>query len=216
MQSIIISGKNTEKLREEAQKICGQEKISEYDINIIQTEKMLGIGDIRNLQNKIFLKPLGDKKAVIVEMFSGATNQAQNAFLKILEEPPANTIIIILVASLDFILPTVLSRCNLITVKSAIKPTDEDREKIISMFKNMKISDALVIASNNSRDKETALSFLENLITVMDNNIDKGMFTHTESKNILKKLQKAYTIIKSTNVNLRFALENLFLDLISA
>jgi len=52
-----------------------------------------------------------------------------------------------------------------------------------------------------------ALEFLEGLIISLDKNLG------SENLQILKALQKTYTIIKTTNVNPRFALENLLLNL---
>jgi DNA polymerase III gamma/tau subunit len=84
MQSILICGQ-IEKVKEEAKTICQENKISKFDVEIIETEKTVGIGDIRNLQKKLFLKPIqGDKKAVILEAFLGMTADSQNAFLKVL------------------------------------------------------------------------------------------------------------------------------------
>src|SRR3972149_11342374 len=97
MQSLIIVGNNTQELKNKALEIAKENKISKFDVEIITTEKAVGIGDIRNLQKNLFLKPLeGDKKAVILESFYGATIEAQNAFLKVLEEPPLSTVILIL------------------------------------------------------------------------------------------------------------------------
>ena len=110
MQSILIVG-TIEKTKEAAQKLCLENKISKFDVQTIETEKAVGIGDIRNLQKKLFLKPIkSETKAVILEAFLGMTLDSQNAFLKVLEEPPAHTIIIILAISLDFVLFPVLSR----------------------------------------------------------------------------------------------------------
>ena len=102
-QSVLIVGEK-EKAREKALNIARENSISRFDIEIIETEKAVGIGDIRRLQKKIWLKPIKSEiKAVILEAFYGMTVESQNAFLKMLEEPPANTIVIILVSSLDFL-----------------------------------------------------------------------------------------------------------------
>jgi DNA polymerase-3 subunit delta' len=109
MQSILITGRDKQNLRQAAQKICAENKISRFDVEVIETEKTVGIGDIRKLQEKLFLKPIkSETKAVILEAFLGMTADSQNAFLKVLEEPPNDTIIMILTSSLDFVLPTVL------------------------------------------------------------------------------------------------------------
>jgi DNA polymerase III gamma/tau subunit len=210
MQSILIIGKDQDKLREKAQVICTENKISRFDIEIITTEKSVGIGDVRKLQEKLFLKPIkGETKAVILEAFLGMTADSQNAFLKVLEEPPTYTVIMILSSSLDFILPTVLSRCSLINLEQVKKISDEEISnnlKLIYELKNSGTSKALKIAQDNGKDREVALAFLEGLII--------SLHTKLESENlqILKAMQETYTIIKTTNVTPRLALENLFLS----
>lgn len=179
-------------------------------MEIIETEKTVGIGDIRKLQEKLFLKPLESAiKAVILEAFFGMTPDSQNAFLKVLEEPPNDTIIMILALSLDFVLPTVLSRCKLVNLDRARTLSAEEiagNLKIIAELKNGVPAKALKIAQDSGRDREVALEFLEDLII--------SLHTKLESENLqtLKALQKTYTIIKTTNVAPRFALENLFLS----
>jgi DNA polymerase III gamma/tau subunit len=211
MQSILITGKDKDQIKLAAQEICNDNKISRFDIEIIETEKIVGIGEIRKLQEKLFLKPMeSETKAVILEAFLGMTADSQNSFLKVLEEPPADTIIMILASSLDFVLPTVLSRCSLINLDQVKKITDGeivDNLKLIIELKNGDASKALKIAQDNGKDREVALTFLENLI----------ISVHTDLKSdnlqILKELQKNYTLIKTTNVAPRLALENLFLNL---
>lgn len=219
MQSILITGQ-IEKVREAAQKICSESKISRFDVEIIETDKTVGIGDIRNLQKKLFLKPIqGEKKAVILEAFSGMTIDSQNAFLKVLEEPPVSTIVMILTSSLDFVLPTILSRCNLINLDKVRQLSDEEMEsnlKIILELKNGGYGNALVLAQNNSKNKEEACVFLENLLISCHDalgNIDNEI-NNIDLQKTLRSLQKTYSLIKSTNVNPRFALENLFLNLV--
>ena len=213
MQSLIIVGNNAQELKNKALEIAKENKISKFDVEIITTEKAVGIGDIRNLRKNLFLKPLeGDKKAVILESFYGATIEAQNAFLKVLEEPPLSTVILILSTSLDFFLPTVLSRCKVINLEKTKKLTKEEISQNLEILNSLEknhISNALVIAQNYSKDRETALDFLESLIISVHQNLgnDKKL------GRVLKKLQKTHTIIKTTNVNVRFALENLFLNL---
>jgi len=218
MQSILISGQ-IEKTREIAQNICNENKISKFDIEIIQTEKAVGIGDIRNLQKKLFLTPVkGEKKAIILEAFLGMTIDSQNAFLKVLEEPPVSTIVMILTTSLDFVLPTILSRCNLINLDKVKKLSDEDMEKnlnLILKLKNGGNGNALTLAQNNSKTKEIALAFLEDLLISAHYALENrnSEFLSSDLQKILGNIQKTHSLVKSTNVTPRFALENLFLNL---
>lgn len=209
MQSVIILG-TPEKTKEKVQEILNEAKISKFDVHTYFSEKTIGILDIRNLQKNIFLKPgFSEKKAIILEGFTGITIDAQNSFLKTLEEPPQSTIILILVSSLDFLLPTVFSRCSLInlTEKNKHLQKQENYLKIlISVIDGEE--NPLVIAQTYGKDKETALKFLENLIIAAEENINTKNFAK-----VLRKLQKTHTIISSTNTNIRFTLENLFLNL---
>jgi DNA polymerase III gamma/tau subunit len=210
MQSIIILGKDKDQIRLAAKDICDENKISRFDKEVIETEKAVGIGDIRKLQEKLFLKPLqSEMKAVVLEAFFGMTADSQNAFLKVLEEPPANTIILILSLALDFFLPTVMSRCNLINLDTTKKISEQeiaDNLQLISEIKNGTTSKALKVAGDYGKDREVALEFLEGLIISLHTNLER------DNLQTFKALQKTYTIIKTTNVAPRLALENLFLN----
>ena len=60
------------------------------DSTIKQNTQSIGIEDIKLMQKKIFLKPIkSDLKAIIIDEAHLLTTEAQNALLKILEEPPA-------------------------------------------------------------------------------------------------------------------------------
>jgi DNA polymerase III gamma/tau subunit len=210
MQSLILISKDIQKLKDEALNLAKKEKVSKFDVDITETEKALGIGDIRNIQKKIFLTPVsGDRKAVIVQAFYGATPDAQNAFLKLLEEPPQSAIIIVLVTSVDFLLPTILSRCTVINLDKQRKLSQEQIIKNLAVLNNEIRKNALKLAQDNSKDKETALIFLEDLIITAEENLEEDISLGKK----MKMLQKTHTIIKTTNVNPRFALENLFLNI---
>lgn len=56
----------------------------------------------------------GLAKVFVIREADRITTQAQNALLKTLEEPPGTTFIILLVSSLERLLPTTLSRCQLV------------------------------------------------------------------------------------------------------
>lgn len=76
---------------------------------------------IRELQHYLRLKTTGNKpvrRVVIIEHGERLRAEAQNAFLKLLEEPPEDTVLIITVASLQALLPTILSRVQVIQVNA--------------------------------------------------------------------------------------------------
>ena len=73
--------------------------------------RRIKIEQIRDLEHEIHLKPgpLGWKFGIITDC-ERMTQQAQNAFLKTLEEPPAGTLLLLLTGKPQELLPTILSR----------------------------------------------------------------------------------------------------------
>lgn len=70
-----------------------------------------GIDAMRELKNFLWQKPnLSSKRIAVINNAENLTPQAQNAILKIAEEPPENAIVILIVNQLDNILPPLLSR----------------------------------------------------------------------------------------------------------
>ena len=74
--------------------------------------RRIGVDEIRDLEQTLHLAAPGGacKVGVIVEA-DRMNDQAANAFLKTLEEPPQNTLLLLLTANPQRLLPTILSRC---------------------------------------------------------------------------------------------------------
>ena len=72
------------------------------------------VDDIRNLVDQVRFAPqLGQYKVYIIDEVHMLSNQAFNAFLKTLEEPPAHAIFILATTEKHKIIPTILSRCQI-------------------------------------------------------------------------------------------------------
>lgn len=216
MQSFLILAKEKSKASEYISDFLKEREVNPIDINLQAFEKAMGIEDVRNIQKSILLKPFkGKTKAVIIEAYENITPEAQNAMLKILEEPPANTIIIISVSKKELMLPTILSRCKIIALKEKEEPTaNQDIAKfngILNIIFNGDVGDKLKIAQDVAKNKEEAVWLEKMTIFVREKMIEE----YNESKYLmfLKSLQKTYMAIKSTNVSKRAALENLFLSI---
>lgn len=214
MQSFIIVSKDIQKAKELVQVMATERKITKFDIFSLETEKAVGIADIRGLTKQIFLKPIqGEQKMVVLEAFFGISIDAQNAFLKILEEPPLSTTIIIL-ANSNLFLPTILSRCILIELDKKIyidKTEEKEILEIINRLETLGVGERLKMAQDYSKDKQQALIFLEKLIIITRNQMVINRQLSLSKK--LKVLQKYYKELKQSNVNLRLSLENIFLQI---
>jgi DNA polymerase III subunit delta' len=74
-------------------------------------------GTVRHLIGELALLPVeGGARVVIVEQAHRLNDDAQNAFLKMLEEPPAGVTIILCADDEECLLPTVRSRCARVRV----------------------------------------------------------------------------------------------------
>lgn len=90
------------------------EKQTHPDLFCIEPEKnVIKIEQVRALQQEIVFKPMeGKKKAVIIDQAEKINLQAANCLLKTLEEPPEDTVLILVARGTAGMPPTVLSRCQ--------------------------------------------------------------------------------------------------------
>ena len=73
---------------------------------------IISIEHIRMLQRELQLKAFDSPaKFVIVRDAEKMGEEAANAFLKTLEEPPAESVIVLITANISSLLPTIVSRC---------------------------------------------------------------------------------------------------------
>ncbi|MBO0842164.1 MAG: DNA polymerase III subunit delta', partial [Nocardioides sp.] len=91
---------------------------SHADVNLVRTEKLtLGVDEIRDLVRQSALTPAGQRwQILIVEDADRLTDQANNALLKAVEEPGARTVWMLCAPTVDDVLPTIRSRCRLVTL----------------------------------------------------------------------------------------------------
>ena len=215
MNTFIISSKDLEKALDEASKICKENKIDSFSIEVLEFEKALGIEDVRNIQKTIFLKPFkGEKKALIVKLLSGATVEAQNSMLKLLEEPPQRTLIFLVTDNVQIFLPTILSRTKIIELKNEEFQTNESGlEEILNLNG---VGDRLYLAQVVTKDKNEAIAWLESAILAARERMLNSLENKQESlrlRKLVHKLELTHYDLKTTNVNPRLALENLFLNI---
>lgn len=76
---------------------------------------IISVETIRNMKRDVYIKPyLAERKVYIIPNADTMNAAAQNSILKVLEDPPAYCVIILLVQNSNLLLQTVLSRSVLI------------------------------------------------------------------------------------------------------
>lgn len=98
------------------------------DIIFVTHQKAkIGVDDIRlQLNRDIQIKPYSSKyKIYIIDEAEKMTEQAQNALLKTIEEPPEYGVVLLLTNNSKIFLQTILSRCVCLT----LKPVEQEKIK---------------------------------------------------------------------------------------
>ena len=107
---------------------CGQcrtcrqiEKMQYSDLMVVQAENeggILKIDQVRDLQRSMSLTPFeGRYRIALLLRFHEANDNAQNALLKLLEEPPSRAVLLLTAAAPETLLPTIVSRCEVLRLR---------------------------------------------------------------------------------------------------
>lgn len=121
-QTLIVVG-SPQNVKKQISDILKEEGLSitsdSPDTQIIKPDKKhISIDQIRDLKKHIYQKPIRDKKKIIIiEKSNLLTDQAQNALLKLLEEPPPYALIFLTCLDKYSLLPTIISRSIIIVAK---------------------------------------------------------------------------------------------------
>jgi DNA polymerase-3 subunit delta' len=126
----------------------------QYLLVIEPVKSSISIDEIRKAQNFLKLKTTGTsgiRRVIIVEQAELLTIEAQNAFLKILEEPPEDTAILILTCQKFKLLPTILSRVQTLQVRQI------NKELLSAYFKTQGYSDKTINAAYHASNAQIGL-----------------------------------------------------------
>lgn len=134
-------------------------------IRIKPSGKVIKIAQIRDLSSTLLLKPYEARTRVVIINDAELMNQESgNALLKSLEEPPDNTIFILISRQPSNLLPTIVSRCQNIrfypvpseTIAKYLKnnyKTAPDKANVIAAMANGSLDKASLMADNDRKQK---------------------------------------------------------------
>jgi DNA polymerase III subunit gamma/tau len=127
--------------------VCGQcltiAKGTNMDVLEIDAASNRGIDEIRGLRDRIGLMPSGAKHTIyIIDEVHMLTNEAFNALLKTLEEPPAHAVFVLATTDPQKVPATVKSRCLTLNFKKATKEEITGTLKRIVEREKLQIEDS--------------------------------------------------------------------------
>jgi DNA polymerase-3 subunit delta' len=122
--------------------------------------KNIKIEEIRAARDELNLKPFGSPfNACVIEDAHMMTREASNALLKILEEPPARSIIVLITNKKELMLETVISRC--MEVRFRPLTVSDAKELIMGVAEGLSEEDAFFMARFSQGSPGKALEMIE-------------------------------------------------------
>lgn len=210
-------------------------------VEVEEGERGISIDRIREIKKFLSFAPYaGENKVVIINEFERMKPEASSAILKILEEPPAKSVLILISDYPAMILPTILSRARKINFSGTGGQSLADIDKRKEVFYNLtelilantaekfnKIED-LSKKKNDSTDLfEYWLSFFRDLACLaagcgeyvandfyakeMKELLARHPYSLAQISEIISEILRWSYVAKTSNTNKRLILENLVL-----
>jgi DNA polymerase III delta prime subunit len=137
-----------------------------------------------------------EKRAIVLLNFESAGDPAQNAALKVIEESPKNSLILLPVFNQKNILPTIQSRC---LIKKELLEKNNEKKEVTAFSWPKTYSEAIDLAEQYKK-KEEALLFLTSLLK-------NNKISSQKRKNLLTAYQNI-----DANGNVQLNLEHAFFE----
>ncbi|MCR5107723.1 MAG: DNA polymerase III subunit delta [Lachnospiraceae bacterium] len=164
-----------------------------------EKEKSIGVRPVRKqIVDDVYIKPYSSRyKVYIMKDADKMTLAAQNVLLKTLEEPPSYTVLILITDNISSIIPTIISRCVVLSMKplkdSAVRDylmdelhISEYQAGICSAFARGNIGRARSLALNDSFG-----IIREDTVRILKDIKDMDMETLIGQEKIIQKRREA-------------------------
>lgn len=196
-------------------------QIHVFDTLILDDTPSISIAQVKTILPFLSRKAVMSKSKTVTIKGDKLSPVAQQALLKILEEPPQNSTIFIEVSTLEILLPTIISRCHVIYLMD--KPVTnyesfhEFWNKTLTLTPGERLRDASLLDS----DRNESISWVKSQIFYFRYLLfEKGVNQNDQSlslslisiSRILKTLLASYKLLKQ-NISTRLVLDHLFLQI---
>lgn len=182
--AILITGNNQSNRLQAAADYCQDQLLANPDLLTLNPHPSVTIKDIHFLMHFLSRKPY--QKPVKIALIPAAdclTLPAQHALLKTLEEPPANSILMLLAPHAHNLLETIVSRCRLIHLAN---PAVTAVKNLWPQITSVSLAERISLAASLAINQETALEFCLNQINFFPSRCLADSFTYIQAKVNLK------------------------------
>jgi len=178
------------------------------------TQQNLGVDVTREFSEFLYRQPVASpKRTLVINSAAEFTDQAQNAILKIAEEPPSHGLIILTLRDVNSLLPALRSRLQAIyvaadsTAKVALTPVEERAQELVEKFlmsaagERSKLVKGLVDEDKEAEKNEQIVeAFVRELIVELAKKPEQNVFA-------LKELLKRQTAMGDYSTSKKLQLE---------
>jgi hypothetical protein len=222
MHATLITGSVFETRHNEITRIIKTETIAPIDCVWLVVEKSsIGIDDVRAFVKRLLLKPyISPFTFGIIEHAELLTVQAQNALLKLLEEPPEHCRIILETQSAELLLATIRSRTSVVWIPGQrLVEGDAGTQRLEELAALLRgpLSKCLADISPIVESREKATIWIEETIHILHAAVKQGCRSEQENQvltvptivSLLRRLQAASRYLQA-NVSPKLAVDSVF------
>lgn len=191
---------------------CKKFQVASYNKYTVSFINGAGIEEVRSLSHILRLSHSGDgNRLIVLDDLDRASNAAQNALLKVLEEPPHKTILVVTCQNLHALLDTIVSRCQIVRTNFNNSASESKNGAIIKQILEAPSAQRLVLAAKNATTREKAKEFLEAISVELYTLLHQNDQSHLkQTADLLNRTQKAIQYIDA-NVNAKAVVDVLIL-----
>ncbi len=152
--------------------------------------------------------PVQESKKRIIFVFNTITDQAQNALLKIMEDPSPQIGFVMVTHSANGMLPTLRSRIQIISAQNSEKAETESIEEFINMSIGERIQEIekMVKDYKDTSDKQSIKNFLLSLHYFFENKLKRE--NDLKNVSILRVTSKALNYLEDKSSSVKILLES--------
>lgn len=180
--------------------------------NVEKDDHKIYIENIRELKSFMSLKPYSSEyKLAVIDNADAMTAEAANAMLKILEEPPKKSVLILISSKTGTLPRTILSRCETVVFPPAPEVRTDEMDKALSELRKVAKQDMAERIQYAKKLHEKG-DYAE-LVNLWLRSLHYQLSEKPASAPVLRRLLRLSHIVSQPQYNHRIALENFFVNL---
>lgn len=152
------------------------------DISVLRYG-LFSVADARKVAETVASAPFAGEHKVVIIAASRAYHEAQNALLKVFEEPPAGTFLFLVLPTLGGLLPTLRSRVQTLLASEVNRAIPEIAQQFIKASKEKR--SALIKKLSTGSDEEERREHREEAIALVNGLeaalLSRGVETHASA-----------------------------------